>query len=68
MTGKNPAVVAGLLVTSGRLRNKGGNSIAHGAGYVFRVLRNGVPLLAETKDGIELKHFKNVVHEVSISY
>jgi translation initiation factor IF-2 len=74
LSGKSSAVVAGVIVESGRLRSKGSssgiqdnNSAGGGGGdygYVFRVKRNGQVLMAESKGGVELKRFKTLVHEV----
>ena len=77
LSGKSSAVVAGVIVESGRLRSKGGSSSSSsnqdnnstgGAvgdyGYVFRVKRNGQVVMAESKGGVELKRFKTLVHEV----
>jgi len=68
LSGKSTAVVAGVIVQSGRLRNKGSSSHDNSAvadhGYIFRVKRNGQILLAESKGSVEIKRFKMVVHEV----
>ena len=76
LSGKSSAVVAGVIVESGRLRSKGGSSSSSSSqdnnsaggggdyGYVFRVKRNGQVLMAESKGSVEIKRFKTVVHEV----
>lgn len=78
LSGKSSAVVAGVIVESGRLRSKGGgggsssssssshdsNHSAGDHGYVFRVKRNGQVLMAESRGGVEIKRFKTLVHEV----
>lgn len=74
LSGKSSAVVAGVIVESGRLRSKGSSSsssnqdnstgVVGDYGYVFRVKRNGQVVMAESKGGVELKRFKTLVHEV----
>ena len=66
-TGGKSQTVAGLQVTSGKLRTKVGNaSDGNAGGYVFRVLRRGEPILDESKGDCELKRIKTTVQEVSI--
>jgi hypothetical protein len=70
---KTHQVVAGLQVMSGRLRTKAshnsnsgnpGDHNANAGGFVFRVLRNGQPILQESRGDCELKRMKNTVNEV----
>lgn len=70
---KSNVVVAGLLVQSGRLRNKAshnsntgnaGDANANAGGFVYRVLRKGQVILEESKGVADLKKLKTVVHEV----
>ena len=75
-TGSKNTVVAGLLVQSGRLRNKATHNSGAGAGssvggkasegFVFRVIRNGNVLLDESRAGCDLKRLKTTVHEVNV--
>lgn len=76
MTGHKSAIVAGLLVQQGRLRNKATHQPTNsdkaneagavtGGGYTFRVIRQGKILLEESKAQCDLKRSKTAVHEVS---
>ena len=72
ISGSKSATVAGLMVQSGRLRNKATHGNEKGetktsgdekGGFVFRVIRKGV-VIADEKPSVDLKRLKNVVHEV----
>ena len=72
---KTNQIVAGLQVMSGRLRTKAshnsnsgnpGDAHANAGGFVFRVLRNGQPVLQESRGDCELKRMKNTVNEVGV--
>ena len=52
-------MVAGLQVTSGKLKVTGQHT------FYFRVIRDGKVVLDAYDGEVELKRFKDVVHEVS---
>ncbi|KAJ1433792.1 hypothetical protein B484DRAFT_301361, partial [Ochromonadaceae sp. CCMP2298] len=61
MSGSKSTVVAGLMVQSGKLRNKA--LFGETAQYLFRVTRGEQVILEESGDS-DLKRFKEDVHEV----
>jgi hypothetical protein len=69
LSGSKTAVVAGLVVQSGRLCNKasnasGGMKKENEGGYVFKVIRKGNDISGEIAGGVDIKRFKQAVHEV----
>ncbi len=58
MDDKKKTVVAGLLVTSGKLRTSGATT------YVYRLKRGEEEVLSDFSGEVGLKHFKESVHEV----
>ncbi len=59
MDDKRKTVVAGLMVTSGKLRTSGAVT------YVYRVKRGDQEVLSDFSGEVAIKHFKESVHEVN---